>query len=141
MKPISIEAGKILDKLIAEAGPEGYVKIDTTEGAFMPVVIEKRWDAEAGPVWSVAHYYEQNGDLMSDPFMEFLRDEVSGRYYPTYFEMHGVFARAEESILFECGEIKGYRKKMQSDHAAFASQWMKNIKAQQREVFKKVKVS
>jgi hypothetical protein len=34
-----------------------------------------------GPIFSLAHYYEQNGDLMRDPEMLFIQAEDGG-YYP-----------------------------------------------------------
>src|SRR4030042_7142039 len=47
----------------------------------MAVSVECVDEAPPGKIFSVPHYYEQNGDLMSDPDMTFLRLK-SGNYIP-----------------------------------------------------------
>jgi len=81
------------------------------------------------PIFSIAHYYKQNGDMMRDPDMTFI--EIWGKVYPASFEMSGL-GKYEES-LFQDPETKRLRMhpKQQRDHASFANTWMKNIKEQQ----------
>ena len=47
-------------------------KINNAPGSFMAVSIEIIGRSGLGPLVSVAHYYEQNGDLMRDPDVVFL---------------------------------------------------------------------
>jgi hypothetical protein len=135
MKAVNKRAAAVLDRLMAEIPDgQGNVKIDTTDGAFMPVHVERLETYCVGTAYSVAHYYTQNGDLMSDPRMEFLRSG-GGDWYPTYFEQHGGFPLAQESVLFDSRQVVSYRPRMQRDQAVFAGQWMQNIRHQQHALF------
>lgn len=72
MKFLNTKA-KLVAKKLYEAmylGPhikqEGYAKIDTS--SFMPVSLELTGEILGyGNMISIAHYGEQNGDLMADP--------------------------------------------------------------------------
>jgi len=75
----------------------------------------------------VAHYHEQNGDLMRDPEMVFLRDK-DGRFFPTYFLQDGGLGFEQESADVGKGT---FQPAMQAEHASFANLWMKNIREQQ----------
>jgi hypothetical protein len=81
------------------------------------------------PLYSVAHYYEQMGDLMKDPDMVFLKG-ADGNYYPIEFQQDnlGIYQCAVE---WDSGAIKGYSPAMQKDMASFAGDWMRNIRFQQ----------
>ncbi len=75
-------ATDIMLLVLAELGEQNHIKINNNkEGSgIMPLSVERRaanlahpsypeWDCS---VYSLAHYYEQNGDLMADPLMEFI---------------------------------------------------------------------
>jgi len=80
-------------------------------------------------IYSIAHYYEQNGDLMADPEMTFLKGD-DGNFYPCSFRNDGTgFNR--ESVIFANGEFKGYYPKAQTEDKNFANMWLMNIKEQQ----------
>ena len=96
----------------------------------MPVSVEQIFENEKYRIFSVAHYYEQNGDLMADPEMCFINLKAVGSYLPSYFKQDGI-GLEQDSIVMENGEIKGYRAKMQADHTSFANMWLRNIKNQQ----------
>ena len=49
--------------------------MDNANGTFMSAHIEHIGITSMGPMFSVAHYCEQNGDLMKDPDMTFLRGQ------------------------------------------------------------------
>lgn len=145
MRAVNKQARAVLEQLVAELdehGSDGHVKIDTTDGAFMAVHVSRKLTLSCGTIYSVAHYYEQNGDLMSDPRMEFLRSGA-GDFYPIYFEQHGGPPIAQESVVFgqESGLTvpTGIRERQQLDHALFASAWMQNIRQQQRRFFEPAK--
>jgi len=42
----------------------------------MAVHVEHIGSCELGPMFSVAHYYERNRDLIKDPDMVFIRDQA-----------------------------------------------------------------
>ena len=122
MKAINKKAQKVLETLIASM-QDGYAKIDNTDGAFMPVIVEAIGD----DCFSVAHYYEQDGDLIPDPEMVFLKG-ADGKFYPGSFQSgFGL----QESVIFEDGKPSGIRQRMQSEQATFAGKWLANIKMQQ----------
>lgn len=106
---------------------EGHRKVDNCGGAFMPVSVEFIGKCRLGDLFSVAHYHEQNGDLMRDPEMVFLRDR-DGHFYPTYFRQDGGLGLEQESADMVKGTV---RPAMQAEHAVFANLWMKNIREQQ----------
>lgn len=130
LKPLSMQAERIFRKLVQGLNQGEARKIDTTSGTFMPVNIEWLYDQ----VYSIAHYWTQNGDLMSDPRMEFM---VFGeKVYPVHFRQDGMPA-CENEVLYhdEQGNLKIRNIKVQKDIAGFANTWMKNIKEQQKEYF------
>jgi hypothetical protein len=129
MKALNVKATSTMDKMVSML-VEGYIKIDNTGGSFMPVSVEQIFENEKFKIFSVAHYYEQNGDLMSDPEMCFIHIKAVGSYLPSYFKQDNIGVE-QESIIMENGEIKGYSPKMQADHVAFANMWLRNIKNQQ----------
>lgn len=130
MIKINKQAKSVMNKLTLDLNEPGdHKEIDNASGAFMSVHVEHIGTCNLGHIFSVAHYYEQNGDLMKDPDMVFLRGE-DGEYYPTEFQQDNlcIYQRAVE---FEGGTIKGFSPKLQKDMSVFAGTWMKNIKAQQ----------
>ncbi len=137
MKYLNKTAEAIFRKIIAMANGESYLKLDA--GGFMAAIFEKLnsyTDGKLkGDVWSVAHYFEQNGDLCSDPEMTFLVGDAM--ILPMSFTMNGtVLERNEQSVTIEGDRVK-YKPRMQKDHTAFANQWMVNIKNQQLTSIKK----
>ena len=131
MKPINKAAQKTFDKLTAGLDVFGSRKIENSK-TFMAVSVEHLQDTDLGPIFSISHYYEQNGDLMADPDMTFLQSSTDGRVYPLSFRQDGGIPINQESVtLTEDGTSFTYRPRMQRDHATFAGQWMANIKQQQ----------
>jgi hypothetical protein len=95
---------------------------------FMPLVVERLgWFGPRGlPLVSVAHYFEQNGDLCKDPEMTF---EVmpDGSLDPISFEMWtGIYWVA----LWKDGDEVMVKPKMRKEHRAFARSWNQNIAEQ-----------
>ena len=135
MKSLNTRATLIIQKLYESMYSEpymiekGYAKIKNSEG-YMPVVVELVGDIKGyGKVISIAHYGEQNGDLMADPEMTFTI--VDGKYYPISFKNDYVGLYQEVFGYNEDGEPEAIDKKLQSNLTDFANQWMKNIKEQQ----------
>ena len=137
MRKINAKATKVLNTLTKDINSENtYKKVNNAEGCFMAVVVEDvtlQYGVNEGQFISIAHYFEQNGDLMADPEMVFWKPtDYNDKtvYYPVYYKMDG-FGTEEISVLFEKGKMSGYYKRMQKDHAVFAGTWMENIKYQQ----------
>lgn len=109
---------------------ESSRKIGKSGGAYMPVSVERL----GRDLFSVAHYAEQNGDLMSDPEMTFWRDR-DGEWYPASMTQHFV-GRYEEAIVEWNGDMPSrFNPRAQRDMAVFAATWMENIRMQQPDYF------
>ncbi len=140
MKKINQAATKIFCKLIERLGGEQHLKLTAPE--FMPLVIEQIGENISTPfgtgkLYSIAHYYEQNGNAMRDPEMCFI--VVDNRAQKDQFEMVGIYPQIfqqdnlsiyEESICIEDNKLTTYKPTWQSGHATFANQWLQNIKQQ-----------
>ncbi len=124
MKPLNKTATQTFLKIIE--GLEEHKKIDAKAG-FMPLHVEKLYTDEIGDIFSFAHYYKQNGDMMKDPDMEFILTK-SGQVFPKMFQMDAP-PIYEESIFFD--EQWKVKPAQQRQHAQFANMWLKNIKVQQ----------
>jgi hypothetical protein len=131
MKSINQQAKKVMDLLTKGVDSEASEskKIDNTEGTFMPVHVEHVTQCSLGLIYSIAHYYKQNGDLMRDPDMEFIKGG-DGEYYPISFWQDSPLKR-DDAVEWEDGEITRINPKMQAALASFANTWMRNIKEQQ----------
>lgn len=90
---------------------------------FMPLVVEP-----LGPkTLSLAHYYEQNGDLMADPEMEIRVDLEQGTAESLSYRQDGLglclmVYPDEEERLVNLREKKGQN--------AFLEQWLVNLRKQ-----------
>ena len=131
MKSINQRAKKVMDLLTEGIDNEttDCKKIDNTKGVFMVVHIECVGLSNLGPLYSVAHYYKQNGDLMRDPDMEFIKGG-DGEYYPISF-WRDIPLKRDEAVEWKNGEITRINPKLQAELVTFANMWMKNIKVQQ----------
>ena len=131
MKAINQQAKKVMGLLIEglDNDTNDHKKIDNTKGTFMTVHVECIGTCNLGPIYSVAHYYEQNGDLMRDPDMEFIKGG-DGEYYPISFWQDSPVIR-DEPLTWKDGEVIAFHPKRQAALATFANTWMRNIKEQQ----------
>ncbi|MFA6102827.1 MAG: hypothetical protein WC721_11615 [Victivallaceae bacterium] len=138
MKSLNTKATLIIQKLYeAMSDPKyrqnedgNYAKIHNNPN-LMAVVVEKVGNlAGYGEIISIAHYGEQNGDLMADPEMTFTI--VGGEYYPVSFRNDYVGIYQEVFNFNEDGEPEAINTKLQSDLIAFANTWMKSIQEQQK---------
>lgn len=142
MKPLNQQATKIFNLIVEGLKELGdHKKIDNAPGAFMALSVELIDQWPEGNIFSLAHYYEQNGDLMRDPDMTFLVSNgtfhgskfIAGLVFPASYRQDGL-GIDQQSLFYEDNNgIHSLRicKKWQADHAVFANTWMRNIKAQQ----------
>lgn len=135
MKALNQKSTEIFLKLIdllEKQGEENHIKIDNTNGSFMPLSFEKLNELVffkfPAVRFAMAHYFELNGDLVPDPDMTFI-------YVP---EKKQVFAASiqnqfyyREGIYQDDNGVWKYRPIEQADEANFAMVWLHNIKEQQ----------
>ena len=123
MHQLNKQSKKIMETLIAQLD-DGYLKLDNTKGTFMPLSVEKVTD-EPGftAVYSLAHYGEQNGDLMADPEMTF--GESDHEFYPLSFrnDYVGIY----QEVIAEQVDLKRQR-----ELAEFTAIWLMEIVEQQK---------
>ena len=138
MKSLNTKATLIIQKLYeAMSDPKysqdedgNYAKIANAPN-LMPVIVEKVGSLGGyGEIISIAHYGEQNGDLMADPEMTFTI--VNGEYYPISFRNDYVGLYQEVFSYNEEGEPEAIDTKLQSDLTSFANTWINSIQEQQR---------
>ena len=131
MKKLNRTACNILNYLTQGLDKPGdHMKKDESPGAFMAVHVEHIGSCNLGPKFSVAHYYEQNSDLMKDPDMVFIRGK-DGEYYPIEFQQDNI-AFFQRAVSYDDDEkIDRYHPLIQADMVKFANQWMVNIAMQQ----------
>ncbi len=123
MHALNEQSKMIMEALITQLD-DGYLKLDNTKGTFMPLIVEKVTD-EPGftAVYSLAHYGEQNGDLMADPEMTF--GESDHEFYPLSFrnDYVGVY----QEVIAEQVNLK-----RQQELSEFTAIWLENIVDQQK---------
>jgi len=124
---LSREAGAVLEHLIKGLEVGGATKFNNAPRLFMAVCVDRLSSRH----YSVAHYYEQNGDLMADPDMTFYRTE-DGQFYPCSFQQDSLAVYRESLEINEDGTIVSLSEREQASQADFANTWMRNIADQQR---------
>lgn len=100
--------------------------VDNSE-TFMKVHVEVIGKQHKSYVVSVAHYFEQEGDLCCDPDMTFLVNDTG--VYPLTFQQAIPPVYQEAARITEDG-VK-YSARLQKELTSFANQWMRNIQQQQ----------
>ncbi len=133
MKKLNKKAALVFNTLISKMNGEQHLKIDNTDGVFMPITIEKlQSDVQIVDmlvdIYSLSHYFQLNGDLVPDPDMTFAVSKVLDNFIVpmTYQDMYNY----NEGILIVDGTWK-INKRLQHDQADFCSMWLNNIKEQQ----------
>ena len=139
MKAINQKAAEFFQAAINRI-PEGETSCKLDESgskSIMALHIEKIGSNKYGDLYSFAHYYEQNGDLMRDPDIVMLRsinpDALTGKhqFFPTSYRQDGLGMDREYVIFNEDGNGWKIAKRQQADLAAFCGQWSRNIMNQQ----------
>lgn len=123
MRPMSIADSKILDKIFLGLNPGESKRIDNCK-TYMSLSAERL----STHSFSMAHYYEQNGDLCPDPDMELVKNKLG--WFPVAMDQVMGYNRAIIEMDSEGIPIKVYVKRY-SELKKFLSMWLKNIKSQQ----------
>ena len=125
---------KTLLRILERAGgyrPALYLKIENPP--YMALVIEAT--PEPGPCGlpsiSVAHYGEQNGDLMRDPEMcfELSKPPLCGLALSAWY-FRNDYMGVEQYSRYRDGENYVCLPSLYEQHEQFARQWDKNLRAQ-----------
>lgn len=85
-------------------------------------------DYKGRPVYYIAHYSEQNGDLMADPEIEFSIDEISQTVEPIIFRND--YAGRFDEVYREIGGKVMYSKSLRISLDSFLHTWLRNLKHQ-----------
>ena len=133
MKTISKAAAAVLELLTEGltnpcSDSEGSSrKIDNAKGSFMAVHVSRL----GANHYSVAHYYEQNGDLCPDPDMEFIK--LNGYWLALSIEHYGRRDVAIKCEMKEDGSLAPTHTSaaQMRSQSSFCAEWMRNIKSQQ----------
>lgn len=117
---------KIISEILALFPYRNHITISSP--GFMDLVLERIGTGPRNlPMVSVAHYYEQNGDLMRDPEMTF---EVDGaNFWPVSFQQDSLGLYQEACFVGESGATL-VRPRLLKDLQKFARSWNTNLREQ-----------
>ena len=94
------------------------------EAGTMPLSVER-----IGPhLFSLTHYYRQNGDMMRDPDVVLHRDK-SGRWFPVSFQQDGRFPVYTEALEVGAEGIVGVYRRRYASLRDFMRTWLGNLRA------------
>ena len=137
MKSLNKTASRIFAKLITQMGQADYLKLDRGGSAIMPLSIEKLvpevdFAGTNATIYSLSHYFEQNGDLVPDPDMTFavidqIKEAKGLLIIPLTFQNSIYYTEA----IFLKADSWQIHPKQQAYLADFANNWLKNIQWQQ----------
>jgi hypothetical protein len=109
-------------------------KLEPESSGFMALHIEWVGECNYGEMYSVAQYYEQNGDLMRDPDVVFIKGKDLN-YYPISYRQDGLGVD-QETVVFKDGVVKWVHYSAQKQLVIFVNQWFRNLADQFKVVVK-----
>ena len=128
MKPLNAATGRILDFLTRDltdpSGP-GVSNRKIDNGASMAVSVERIGDNR----FSVAHYYEQNGDLVADPDLELVH--YAGSWYACAITHPPPFGYSRALSCDDAGRPDRWWRREYNSLRSFATTMLRNIRNQQ----------
>jgi hypothetical protein len=136
MKALSKEAELIFRVAMARCGTGSGAscKIDQAPGRYIALCVEQIGSVDycgtVFPLWSFAHYGEQNGDAMRDPDVVMMDAGLQG-LFPVSWQNDYVGMDDDCLVYDDSGRATGYRVKTQADLAAFCGMWAGNLREQQ----------
>ena len=106
-------------------GPSSRRLGETSNSGTMPLSIGR-----LGPrLFSLAHYYKQNGDTMRDPDVELYRDP-QGRWFPVTFQQDGTMPVYTVALNLDADGITGVYRRRYASLRDFVRMWLRNLRAQ-----------
>jgi hypothetical protein len=124
-KALDAEAEQIFRRLTDGLLKVGDSRQIDNSTSFMPLYVEVIGRHGRWPIYSLAHYYEQNGDFVCDPDVTFL---VTDQVHPLTFEQGGVVYQV--AVRFE-GQAIHLNEPLQAQITEFCNQWLRNVAEQQ----------
>ena len=110
-----------------EALKSSHIKV--INPPYMPLVVEYVGQGPRGlPLVSVAHYFEQNGDMMRDPEIVF-EVPARGTWEPVSIQQDPLGSHQEAVFRDDAGRLMA-RPGLVRSIKAFARMWDRNLKAQ-----------
>lgn len=129
MKNLNIEATAVLNTMLGML-EDCFVRIDNSDGVYLPVYFALFNKSLGKRVVSVGHYKCVDGEIIADPEMRFFYNEVDNLFYPIYYRQDCLGIK-QDSVKLVGGEITSVNKIMHEEHVRFANAWIKKIKDQQ----------
>lgn len=123
MHTLSAATGKVLDALTRGLQVGAARRIDNSDGVYMAVHADRLTERQ----FSLAHYYQQNGDSVCDPDGVFLKSDAG--WLPVSLQL--CTGHYTVAIELEGDVPKGVRPKALRELCSFAAMWMRNVSAQQ----------
>ncbi len=125
MKSLDATAKQIFRRFV-----DGLLKVGDSRRidssiSFMALHVEVIGRYGHWPIFSLALYYEQNGDLVCDSDLTFL---VADQVHPLTFEQGGVVYQV--AVRFE-GQAIHLNETLQAQITEFCNQWLRNVAEQQ----------
>ena len=132
MKKINKAARELFQATIDRipAGETSCIIDDNPSKNIMALHVERIGSVRLGPLYSFAHYYKQNGDMMRDPDIIMFRAE-NGDFFPKSYRQDGLGIDREYIIFNDAGTGYKIAKRQQADLATFCGLWASNIADQQ----------
>ncbi|MBS4057371.1 MAG: hypothetical protein KGZ82_08650 [Bacteroidales bacterium] len=133
MRTLNPLASRTFGKLIKSMGGADHLRLNQGGEAIMPLSIERLTtgiDLVGGTfdIFSLSHYYEQNGDLVPDPDMTFAVSTTNQAVIiPLTFQNAIYYTRA----IWHENDHWLINTRDQRDLTQFANTWLKNIRWQQ----------
>ncbi len=94
---------------------------------FMPLVVER----VGSRVYSLTHYYKQNGDMMCDPDVMFFRDD-DGKWFPMTFRQDGgIRPQMYSALRVDSEAILSVYPRRYASLRDFVRLWLRNLRVQQ----------
>lgn len=130
----------VVEKMRAEDKEAQHIKIDNSNGTFLPLVAEILLENEKGSyLLSLAHYGELNGDLMRDPEICFIYRAERDAFIPYYFrnDYQGIediafkTACMDGRLLIDSVKNLNVKKHLIRNLTNFCPLWFSNIVEQQ----------
>lgn len=126
LKPVTRTSQRVLEHLVDGIDVGASKKVDSG-GPFMAAHVEALQRTGAGVLYSIAHYFESNGDLVPDPDVVFIR-RADGSFAPISFQNSLVFNQHVRWLEDGAIEIDA---REQASIASFANTFLRNIAEQQ----------
>ena len=129
MKQLNQYSTNVLNRMVGMMN-RWCIKIDNSEGGFLPIFISINYEDDKSKVFVMGHYSSVDGDILAEPEMHFLFDICSGIYFSVYYRQDCLDVEQSSARIDE-GEIISVNRLLQAEHTEFANQWLKNIRLQQ----------